>query len=133
VQYILYEVGNASPRLKEESMEALYDGSGRVYAWLDEGGRIVGLYGNHLAFIEGDSVYNWQGQHVGWWGNGHIRDNAGAVAVFTTEADNLGVVKPVKAEKPVQAVKKVVPVKPVKAVKPVRPIRRPSWSRRMTF
>jgi hypothetical protein len=133
VQYTFCEVGNARPRLEEKSMEALYDGSGRVYAWLDEGGRIVGLDGNRLAYIEGDSVYNWQGQHVGWWGNGHIRDNAGAVAVFTTEADNLGVVKPVKAEKPLHAVKKVVPVKPVKGVKPVRRIRRPSWSRRMPF
>ena len=114
-------------------MEALYDGSGRVYAWLDEGGRIVGLDGNHLAFIEGDTVYNWQGQHVGWWGNGHVRDNAGAVAVFTADADNLGVVKPVKAVKPVQPEKKVVPAKPVKTIKPVRPIRRLSWSRRMPF
>jgi len=108
--------------LKVESMEALYDSSGRVYAWLDEGGRILGLGGNHLAFIEGDSVYDWHGQHVGWWGNGHIRDNAGAVAVFSGDADNLGVVKPVKAVKPVQPVKAVAPVKPVKAVKPVRPV-----------
>lgn len=114
-------------------MEALYDKSGRVFAWLDERGRIIGLRGNHLAFIDGDSVYNWRGQHVGWWQDGHIRDNSGAVAVFTADASNLGVVKPVKGVKPVKPVKAVPPVKPVKAVKPIRPIKRLSWAQKMPF
>jgi hypothetical protein len=114
-------------------MEALYDHSGRVYAWLDEGRRIIGLRGNHLAFIEGDSVYTWKGQHIGWWGDDHIRDKTGAVAVFTATAINLGLVKPVKAVRPVQPVKAVIPVKPMKAVKPVKPVKRLSWSRSMPF
>ena len=114
-------------------MEALYDSSGGVYAWLDERGRIIGLRGDHLAFIDGDSVYNWRGQHVGWWRDGHIRDSSGAVAVFTAGATNLGVVKPVKAVKPVKPVKAVAPVKPVKAVKPVRPVKQLSWSRNIPF
>ncbi len=97
-------------------MEALYDESGRAYAWLDEPtGRIFSLRGKNIAFIDGDSVYAWSGRHIGWWGDGHIRDRSGAVAVFTAGAASLGVVKPVTAVKPVQPVKAVSPVRPVKA------------------
>lgn len=106
-------------------MEALYDRSGRVYAWLDENGRIISLKGKHLAFIDDGSVYSWRGKHIGWWRDGHIRDSSGAVAVFSADATNLGVVKHVKPVKPVKA---VVPVRPVKAVKPVRPVRKLAWA-----
>ena len=115
-------------------MDALYQSTGAVYAWLDQSsGRILDLRGQNLAFVDGDSVYAWSGQHIGWWGDGHIRDHSGAVAVFTAGATKLGVVPPVKAVKPVQPVKSVVPVRPVKSVKPVRPIRQLTWAGRIPF
>jgi len=115
-------------------MEALYGQSGKVYAWLEpETGRIISLRGIHLAFIEGDSVYAWDGRHIGWWLNGCVRDASGAVAVFTQDAGSIGVIKPVKGVKPVKPVKAVAPVKPVKKVKPVKPIKRLAWSTEMPF
>ncbi len=114
-------------------MEALYDRSGRVYAWLDENGRIISLRGNHLAFIDDDSVYNWRGKHIGWWRYGHIRESSGAVAVFTADATNLGVVRPVRQVKPVKPVKAIAPVRPVKSVKPVRPVRKLAWAQSIPF
>ena len=78
-----------------ESFEPLHARSGEVYAWLDRGtGRIIGVRGAHLAFINGDGVYNWRGQHVGWWHDDHIRDQAGRVALFLRRAKGLGPVLP---------------------------------------
>jgi hypothetical protein len=115
-------------------MEALYAQTGQVHAWLDTGtGRILSLSGQHVAFIDRDSVYDWHGRHIGWWHDDHIRDSAGAVAVFTANAGNIGVVKPVKAVKPIQPVKAVAPVKPIKSIKPVRPVRQLSWSSNIPF
>lgn len=78
-------------------MEALYDRTGRVYAWLHETGRIYGLNGRNLAFIKDDSVYLWTGAHVGWWQEGYMRDRNGAVGLFTADAESFGLVRPVRS------------------------------------
>jgi hypothetical protein len=115
-------------------MEALHDQSGGVYCWFDQGsGRIISLRGKNLAFVDGDSVYDWGGQHIGWWQDGHIRDRQGAVALFTADAGSLGVVKPVRAVRPVSPVKPVAPVRPVKQVKPVKTVKKLAWSSQMPF
>jgi hypothetical protein len=115
-------------------MEALHDRTGRVHAWLDKAsGRIVNLNGRHVAFVDNDSVYDLGGSHIGWWRDGHIRDRNGAAALFTADATNLGVVKPVRQVKPVQPVKAVAPVKPVKAVKPVKPVKQLAWAAQLPF
>jgi hypothetical protein len=110
-------------------MEALYSKTGKVYAWLDiSNGNILNLRGEHIAFVHGNSVFDWNGRHKGWWIDGCIRDATNAAAYFTSDAGSIGVVKPVKAVKPAQPVKKVAPVRPVKHVKPVRPVKRLAWS-----
>lgn len=114
-------------------MEPLYDQAGDVYAWLHETGKIYGLDGENLAFIDTNSVYTWDGTHVGWWQDGHIRDEAGRVALFTSQAENLGVVRPVRAVRPVRPVRAVSPVKPLKDVKPVRPVKQLVWATRIPF
>jgi hypothetical protein len=114
-------------------MEALYGRTGRVYAWLHETGKIYGLRGENLAFVDTDSVFAWNGAHIGWWQDGHLRDRSGCVAFFTAEARNLGVTRPVRAVRPVKPVRAVSPVKPVKAVKPARPVKRSAWSPEMPF
>jgi 4-fold beta-flower domain-containing protein len=72
-------------------MEPLYDRFGRVRAWLQEDvGRIVSPDGNHLAFIERESVYDWHRNHIGWWADGHMRDAGGAVVVWLATAATSG-------------------------------------------
>jgi hypothetical protein len=115
-------------------MEALYYQSGKVYAWLDETTwRIIGPRGNNLAFIEGESVYDWHGRHIGWWQHGHIRDKRGSVALFTAGATNLGLIAPVRAVRPEQPVRQVPPERPAKQVKPTKPANQKGWSRQMPF
>jgi hypothetical protein len=96
-----------------ESFEPLHARSGEVYAWLDRGaGRIIGVRGAHLAFINGDGVYNWRGQHVGWWQDDHIRDQSGRVALFLRRAKGLGPVLPRIASAPRRPIVAPVPRKP---------------------
>jgi 4-fold beta-flower domain-containing protein len=115
-------------------MEALYSESWDVYCWLDETSwRIISLRGNNLAFVAGNSVYNWHGRHIGWWQHGHMRDKKGAVALFTAGATMLGVVTPVRAVRPVQPVEQVPPVRPAKQVKPAKPDDQMAWSKQLPF
>lgn len=115
-------------------VEALYDQAGRVYAWLDTAtGRIHGRRGENLAFLDGNSIYDWRGRHIAWWQDGHIRDRQGYAALFTANATNLGVVRPVRAVSPIRPVKAVAPVRPIKQAKPVRPVKRLAWSTKLPF
>lgn len=86
-------------------MIALFNERGAAYAWLHTNGTIYGLEGKALAFVDGDGVYDWEGAHIAWWADGHMRDWLGAVCLFSAAAKNLLVVKPVCAthqQKPLQ-------------------------------
>ncbi len=112
-------------------MDALYNRNGQVAAWLDRvAGEIVDLSGQHKAFVDGDSVYDYSGNHVGWWQDDHIRDGSGAVALFCRTAQNVGVYLPYLAYGPYQPYKAFSPFKPFKAFKPFRPYNRGAWASR---
>jgi hypothetical protein len=111
----------------------LYDRTGRVYAWLHQTGKIYGLKGENLAFVDGDSIYAWNGAHIGWWRDSHIRDSVGYVALFAAEARITGVSKPVRAVRPVRPAREVSPANPLKGAKPVKPSWRSAWSAEMPF
>lgn len=114
-------------------MEALYDQRGSVYAWLHLNGHICGLEGENLAFVDGDSVYDWYGKHVGWWQDGYIRDDNGAIAMFTEEAKNLGFTMPMLQHRPPHPIKPLSPHKPVESLKPSKPKRLVAWSGELPF
>lgn len=114
-------------------MEALYDRTGRVYAWLHETEKIYGLNGANLAFIADDSVYAWNGTHVGWWQDGHIRDRSGSVALFTADAESLGVARPARSARPAAPARSASPARPARSARPARPAKRTSWAVAMPF
>jgi Collagen triple helix repeat (20 copies) len=115
-------------------MEPLYDQHGQVYAWLQvEAGRIISMHGQHLAFISGDNVYNWRGQHLGWWENGHMRDHRGAVVVFTQNATDLIVGRPGLAGRPGTPGIAGVPGRPGLSGVPGRPGRAGAWATEKPF
>jgi len=112
-----------------ENFEPLHAKSGEVYAWLDrDNGRIIGVRGGHMAFINGDAIYNWRGQHVGWWEDDHIRDAEGRVALFLRRAKGLGPVMPRIASAPRKPIVAHVPIKPPCAPKPVKADRAAVWA-----
>ena len=115
-------------------MEALYDQTGRAYAWLDPAGNhVIGLAGEHLAFIHGDSVYTWDGSHIGWWHDDHIRDQSGEVVVFLSNAIGLGVTMSINGTKPIAPRKAMIPKHPMKATQPVQPTQQTTWCAEMPF
>jgi hypothetical protein len=115
-------------------MEALYDQDGAVYAWLhEETGNIYDTDGQNVAFVSGDGVFNYDGAHVGWWLNGHIRDRSGCVALFTASASNLGVMKPMRQLAPLQPLRELSPLRPLRSMRPLRPMNAAGWSEEMPF
>lgn len=115
-------------------MEALYDQRGQVYAWLQEdSGRIISLRGEHVAFIDGDNVYNCHGQHLGWWDHGHMRDRHGAVVVFTSRATGMIVGRPGLAGRPGVPGIAGMPGRPGLTGVPGRPRNAGVWTSRMPF
>jgi hypothetical protein len=115
-------------------MEPLFDQRGQVYAWLQTAtGRIINLNGQHVAFLVGENVYNWRGEHIGWWVNRHMRDRRGAVAVFARDATNLIVGKPGLGGTPGIPGIAGTPGTPGLTGAPGRPGWAGSWSRNMPF
>ena len=54
----------------------LYDISGRAVAYCDDGAHIFLFSGKPLAYLTGRSVYSFQGRHLGWFGDGWVRDRS---------------------------------------------------------
>jgi hypothetical protein len=115
-------------------MDALHDKSGNVVAWYDRpNGDIVDLSGNHIAFVDEDSVYNYSGAHIGWWQSDHVRDSQGSVSVFTKNATGLGIYAPYLSYEPYQPYKAFRPFRPFKSFKPFKPYLNGSWSSKNIF
>ena len=115
-------------------MEPLYDQSGEVYSWMTrQTGRIVDLLGRHVAFVEGENVYNWSGQHIGWWQKQHIRNHDGDVAVFLHRARDFGLIRPVLAMAPRQPTAQPIPTQPVRAPPLTKAACRLAWAQSMPF
>ena len=104
-----------------------YDQTGRPVAYTQDGIHIYTFLGKPVAYLHGDSVYSFSGNHLGWFEDGWIRDNSGSCVFYTHDAQG-GPVKTVKSVKPVKSVKSVKPVKSVKSVRPVKAVKSTSWS-----
>ncbi|MDP2762641.1 MAG: hypothetical protein Q8O64_19945 [Sideroxyarcus sp.] len=104
-----------------------YNKTGKPIAYSEDGEFIYLFSGKPVAYIAGDVVYSFSGEHLGWLEDGWILDKSGKCVFFTD--DTIGdPVKPVKHVKPVKGVKHVKPVKGVKHVKNVKAVKSPSWS-----
>lgn len=115
-------------------MEALYDSRGQVYAWLDQrNARIMDRGGRPVALIRGDKVHGYNGRHLGWWDNDHLRDSTGSVALYKRGARGLGVIPPLPALPPLPPMPVMAPLPTIPALPPLRPFNRTAWANRMPF
>lgn len=105
-----------------------YDKSGIPIAYSDDNDHIFLFSGESVAYLYGESVYGYNGRHLGFFIDGWIRDHHGDCVFFTDIAKGPGPVKPVKRVKPVKSVKSILPVKSVREVKPIKPITNLLWS-----
>jgi hypothetical protein len=104
-----------------------YDNSGTAIAYLADERHIYTFSGKPVAYLDGEAVYSFSGEHIGWFEEGWVRDTKGK-CVFFTESASGGPVKPVKKVKPAKGVRHVKPVKGVKHVKSVKAVKSFSWS-----
>jgi hypothetical protein len=104
-----------------------YSKTGEPIAHSEDGEHIYLFSGTPVAYLAGDAVYTFSGEHIGWFEDGWIRDKQGGCVLFTADARG-GPVKPVKHVKTVKGVKNVKPVKGVKQAKSVKAVKSLSWS-----
>ena len=109
------------------SETTFYDQKGSPIAYTQDGTHIYTFSGKPVAYLHGNSVYSYDGNHLGWFENGWIRDNSGNCVFYTNSAKG-GPVKPVKSVKPIKSVKSIRPIKSVKSIAPVKSVFTLSWS-----
>jgi hypothetical protein len=114
-------------------LDALYNERGETYAWLAANGNLYGLEGQALAFVEEDGVYDWEGRHIAWWADGHMRDWLGAVCLFTHASVKTLVVKPVHEWNRLRPLTLEARNRPLKWPKMARPPKLCIWTREMPF
>jgi hypothetical protein len=66
------------------SQVTLFDGAGVAVAYVDyeDEATIYSFAGEPLAYLHEDHVYGFNGQHLGWFEQGVLRDHAGLSAGF---------------------------------------------------
>ena len=106
-----------------------YNKQGKAIAWLsDSDEETIYLFdGKPVAWICGNSVYSFNGSHLGFFENGWIYDNKGYCVYFTQKATG-GPIRPAKQICPARSITKVKPIKRPKTIPPINPIKKLSWS-----
>ncbi len=108
-------------------MQAIFDVSGVVRAWLDKE-YVYNLDGSKvLAFLDGDGVYNIHGEALGFFSTGFFRDKNGFVVGFLESARG-GPRLPELKEAPLSPLGVMPPLTPLPSVAPSLSGPRNDWS-----
>jgi len=100
------------------SETTLYDSAGDAVAYIADDSSTIYLWqGEAVAYVDGDRIYGWNGQHLGWFADGMIHDGGGLRAGFVRERCPV-----VTRVQPVKSVKQVRRVKSVRSIAPIRPV-----------
>lgn len=93
-------------------------------------GRFVDRQGNVLGYIhESQFLYNFNGQHCGWYENGMIRDLNGYVVAFMDGAsDSPTPILPIRQIPPIPAIPKIPPIPAIRQIHKIKPIKKFGWS-----
>jgi len=104
-----------------------YDKSGEPIAYAEDDRSIYLFSGKPVAYLYDDSVWSYDGGHLGWFADGLVRDSSGNTVYFTEHA-NGGPLRPLKALRPMKGLKELKPMKSLRELKPLRPLFTPEWS-----
>jgi hypothetical protein len=107
-----------------------YDVTGDAVAYCDDKRHLYAFSGAALAYLDGDSVYSFDGRHLGWWSRGWVCDHHGASVFFTEAADSNGPQLPARRARPSKALKMMPPLPQYQRARPVRMVNGASWSSR---
>ena len=108
--------------------EAIYDRNGNAVAFL-RGGRIVSLSGGSIAWLDSSgNVYDYRGEHLGWWHQGHMRGHDGGIVGWVRGAKGLGLFPPAPKQVPPLPPPGEEPTRPLPNAAPLRPVHDKGWS-----
>jgi hypothetical protein len=104
---------------------ALFNSDGTAIAYIDTDDEMT-IYmwnGEPVAYLEKDSIYGFNGDHLGWFERGIIRDHYGYAVGCIKDAVSM----PYKLE-PLKGLKKLKPLKSLKKLEPLKPLYIDKWS-----
>lgn len=104
-----------------------YNSKGEPVAYSEDGVHIYFFSGAPAAYIEGDSIFDYEGRHLGWYENGWVVGEGGKSVCFTESAVG-GIPRPPKKMPPLKSMKSALPMKKAKTLKPLKPMRSAAWS-----
>lgn len=98
--------------------ETIYNAKGKPEAYIDytDEDTIYLWDGTPIAYLNKDSIYGFNGKHLGWYEDGIMRDHSGNIVGFNKKAANVFV-----AFEPFKAFKKFKPFKSFEAFAPFKP------------
>lgn len=105
-----------------------YDATGRAYAYSNDGVTLYTYAGTPIAYFYSDSVYSYQGEHLGFFQDWCIWDNEGGCLLFAPAASRSSPPKPTLKPIPRKAAKKHPPLKWAKRSEPVKHPPKHNWS-----
>lgn len=105
---------------------SLYDDLGEAVAYIDtnEEMNIYLWHGDPVAYLDGESIFGFNGKHLGWLEDGIIRDHSGYAAGFIEGALN----KLTKLER-LKGLQKLTPLKSLQQLEPLKPLYHNKWGR----
>lgn len=104
----------------------LFDSRGRAAAFLQPSDGLT-LYlwsGEPVAYLDDDSVYGFNGKHLGWYRDGTVYDHEGNIVVAPASRFGRGVQSP-----PPRGLGGLNPLKGLRELRPLRPLCGVRWSR----
>lgn len=107
------------PYKKINYEHTLYDKNGIPTAYIDyKNDATIFLWnGNPCAYLYENSVYGFNGKHLGWYENGVVYDKEGYQIGFLE-----GTCPSVTGVEQVKSIKRIIPIKWVRRVEPVQPV-----------
>jgi len=107
-------------------MKPIFSNKGVTIGWKKEN-IIYDINGNPRAFINKDSIFNYNGNYIGRLQNGYIREKFGNAAGFLEHAEN-GPIKPIIKISNVPPIPKITPIQPIISIPPIPSIPSYNWS-----
>jgi len=104
-----------------------YNRNGNPLCYCDDNEHIYTFNGEPIGYIYKNSLYNYVGNHIGWFENGWIIDPSGHYLFYCEDASG-GPMKPMKKMKPMKSMKKMKPMKSMKEMKKMKPMKSTKWS-----
>jgi len=104
---------------------SLYDSEGEAVAYIDTDDELnIYLWGGKpVAYLDGSSIYGFNGKHLGWFKQGIIRDHKGYAVGFVEGAVNMLT----KLER-LKGLQQLTPLKSLQQLEPLEPLFKNQWS-----